>query len=309
MELKECRVEYLSYLKQKGYTVRTIESYQWLLDKFIEELTESGITRIEQITEEIIQNYISNRYYYINNKGKQNSIGSRNNELQAIKHFLKAMKELEITDLDLGKTIEYLKKPRGIIPQDILSKREIKKLLNMPDTKTALGYRDRVMLEILYGTGIRREELGNIRIKDIDIKEREIKIIRGKGRKDRVVPLTKSAKEYVGNYFENIRPKLIGKQKHDYLLISRNGRELKGRDIYDILKKYFKKLSKKKISCHSIRHTTATHLLQSGMPIRHVQELLGHESLDSTMIYLQLNIKDLQREYRKCHPMERQLKK
>ena len=305
MELKKCWKEYADYLKQKGYTKRTQENYLWLLNKFLEEMSNERIQTIGQVTEEKVQNYIGSRYYYINNKGKQNTIGSRNNEMKIIKHFFKVLKELEITDQDFGKAIEYLKKPKGVIPQDILNKREIKKLLNLPDTKDILGYRDRMMLEILYGTGIRREELGNIRIKDIDLNQGELKISKGKGQKDRIVPLTEAVIKYIDNYIEKIRPKIIKKQRHDYLLISRNGRQLKGQDIYDILKKYFQKMGKKKISCHSLRHTTATHLLQAGMPIRHVQELLGHKDLDSTMLYLQLDIKDLQREYRKCHPRER----
>ena len=87
MELKKCWKEYADYLKQKGYTKRTQENYLWLLNKFLEEMSHEGIQTIGQVTEEKVQNYIGSRYYYINNKGKQNTIGSRNNEMKIIKHF------------------------------------------------------------------------------------------------------------------------------------------------------------------------------------------------------------------------------
>jgi integrase/recombinase XerD len=267
------------------------------------------INDVTQITEEINRGYLKERFYYINQYGRQNSTGYRNKEIAVIKNFLKYLEDETIIDQNLSAKLYHYKMPSNNIPKDILTKRELLKLFAMPDIKTNLGYRDRIIMEILYATGMRRSELKNLKVQDINFKDKTIFIQQGKGLKDRVVPINDTALKFIENYINHVRPEILKQAKTaktDRLIVHpRTGKINSGNTINDILNPYFKKL-KKKITVHSFRHTFATHLLQNGMTLRHVQVLLGHTKLDTTIRYLQLHLKDLQREYKKYHPRERQ---
>ena len=182
----------------------------------------------------------------------------------------------------------------------------------MPDTQTLTGYRDRVILEILYSCGIRKSELENIKLTDVDCRGGYL-TVHGKNRKDRVVPLGKIACEMIQNYIMAIRPDLPkGKYKsHDteYLFINQRANKLHHDQIRLIVAKYKNKAGiKKNITPHSLRHTCATHMLKNGAHLRHLQEMLGHSSITTTQKYTRITIDDLKKTHAQCHPREKKAK-
>jgi site-specific recombinase XerD len=176
------------------------------------------------------------------------------------------------------------------------------------DLSTPHGYRDRVIFEILYATGIRRDELRNLKLYDVDTRKRELVVRCGKGAKDRVIPLAKKASEVIERYITDHRRKLLDPVKADegYLVLNSYGAKLSKDFSTDFLRRYVKKVKiKKKITTHSLRHTMATHLLQNKASIRAIQEILGHEQLSSTQVYTKVDVSDLRKVIDKAHPREK----
>ena len=174
-------------------------------------------------------------------------------------------------------------------------------MFEIPDNSPK-GQRDRLILEILYGTGVRVSELVNIKINDIDFNNNSIKV-RGKGNKDRYVFYGKYCKEAINNYIKNGRISLLNGQTCDYLLLNRFGKNISVVSIRKILNEIINKCSLDiKISPHVLRHTFATHLLNEGADIMHVKELLGHSSLSTTSIYTHVTNEKIKEVYYKTHP-------
>ncbi|GAF85683.1 unnamed protein product, partial [marine sediment metagenome] len=183
---------------------------------------------------------------------------------------------------------------------------EINQLIETPPQHTIFGIRDRAILELLYGTGMRVGELVDLNIHDIDLHEKTVRVF-GKGSKERILPLgnpsIKAIKEYLTN--RNLFRKNIDVNKNDLnaLLLNRFGGRLSTRSIRRIIIKYMKIAGlNKKISPHVLRHSFATHLLGGGADLRSVQELLGHESLSTTQIYTHITKERLKIIYKKSHP-------
>jgi integrase/recombinase XerD len=287
---------------------RTYHSYIWLLELFLKYLARRRITDIKAIQDEDIDRYLKERYYTINQKwGRQNSVRTRNSEIMVLKLFFRSLFEFEYLQRDLTKTVEYGKEPSLCLPKDILTVGELKKIFRQPDLTTPLGYRNRTLLELLYATGLRRAEVCHLQVTDIQWAQKMIFVKKGKFQKDRVVPVCETALEFLKQYVEDIRAELVkGLTKdHGAVFVSHTGRPIQAHNLNSVLAKELSKANlKKHVSLHSFRHTYCTHLIQAGMPLRHVQELMGHEDMNSTLVYLNLSIKDLQFEYRRAHPLE-----
>lgn len=162
------------------------------------------------------------------------------------------------------------------------------------------------ILEALYSTGIRTGELINLTLYDIDPQKGLLKINKGKGQKDRIVPIGKLACKYIKKYLRTARPKLQNSSKDQTLFLTQRGNRFERANFGKIIQKYAKLANLKKRICpHSFRHTCATQMLEEGADIRYIQELLGHQSLQTTQIYTRVTIKDLKRIHSKFHPREK----
>ena len=179
---------------------------------------------------------------------------------------------------------------------------EVEKLLSAPDDKTLLGARDRAILETLYSTGIRVSELVGINFSDIDETGQAI-VIRGKGRKERIVPLGTHAMSAVFHYISVLQTNNISIESDDPLFINKHSTRLSTRSVRRKVSKYLAQLGMDpSISPHTLRHSFATHLLDNGADLRSVQELLGHQSLSTTQIYTHLTTKRMRESYDQSHP-------
>lgn len=289
-----------------NYAVKTVKGNIFYLNRFLAWLKESGIGEITAVTRDVVRDYQTHLYEEINSRtGEPNSVTYQNRNILVVKSFFKFLSENDYLVGDPAKNIAYAKEPQRL-PRSILTQSEAKKVLHAPDTKTVLGYRDRTILEVLYSTGIRKEELLNILLTDVDYNDGLVRINCGKGKKDRVVPLGKIACRYLENYIKAVRPSLIRNPYNNHLFLSLRGNRLSKNMIWEIVKSYSGKAKiKKTISPHTFRHTCATLMLRNNANIRHIQELLGHASLDSTQVYASVSITDLKEVHARCHPRER----
>jgi len=189
-------------------------------------------------------------------------------------------------------------------PREVLSVQEVERLLDEPNLGTLDGYRDKTMLELLYATGMRVSELVNVPVKNVDMKMQYV-IVMGKGSKERMLPLGRTALHYLEHYLSVVRPQLLhGKpDAAAELFVTGWGGPMTRERFYEIIVAYGKSAGiSKRVTPHMLRHSFATHLLNNGTDLRIVQELLGHADISTTQIYTHLDVERLREVYDKTHP-------
>lgn len=288
--------EFLKYIIfEKNYSVNTSRNYEIDILEFSEYLNKEKINYLD-VDYNFIKGYLMELY---NRKLSRNSVARK---LSSLRSFYKYLYNNDLIKTNPFKYVSAPKKEKRL--PKYLGVLELEALFNTPDINTSLGQRDRLILELLYATGIRVSELVNIKVLDIDFYRNEIKIL-GKGNKERIVYFGEYCLEAISNFLNNGRKKLL--QKHnvtcDYLIINEHGKKITTRGVEKIIDNLVKKASiKKHFSPHMLRHSFATHLLNEGCDILTVQKLLGHESLESTAIYTHVSNERLRQVYLKCHP-------
>jgi len=196
------------------------------------------------------------------------------------------------------------------LPRAVLNQAHARRLIANPDTLTPRGKRDRALLELLYGTAIRVGECERLDLKDLDLARAQLMIRTGKGRKDRVVPVVGRAAAALDAYLKDGRPELVKDPREPALFITTWGTRLNTKRIQDLVRTNAKAAGIDiRVTPHTLRHGCATHLLQGGADVRHVQKLLGHSSVQATAVYTHVDTKDLARVMAKAHPRERAWRK
>ena len=285
-------IEYLNF--EKKYSDYTISSYEKDLDDYIKYLNDKKLKYDKLEYKDVVD-------YIIYLKGKKLEATSVNRHLSSIRSFYKYLIDNKITSSNPFKLVRGPKKEKKL--PNYLQYDEFVDLINTCD-ETPLGIRNRMILELLFATGVRVSELVSIKLTDIDFKDRSIKIT-GKGKKDRIVYFNKVCQEVMSNYVINARQELLKGKRNDYLIINHLGNKITSRGVQDIIEKILVKSSiKHKISPHTLRHTFATLLLKEGMDIREVQELLGHERLETTSIYTHVTNEELRKAYLNALPRD-----
>ncbi len=255
---------------------------------------------------------------YVTRKGKplqQNTIIPR---LYNIQNWFEWMKKKghvfanHTAEVQLPKIIKIL--PKGVLRPD-----EIRAVMAQPDLKTPLGYRDRTMMEVLYATGVRAAELLALKVPDVDLKRKMLRVRHGKGGKDRFAPLSTPCCRFLDRYFSEIRPELVqGLRPYGNNWIKKEGTagDTVFASVYggpfstgwlgQLMERYIRKagVTRPISPVHGFRHSVATHLIENGMDVRYVQVLLGHNSINSTQIYTHIERGTLQRKLKDCHPRE-----
>jgi len=286
----------------------TIQGYRCAIRKFWTFVQSIGIEKIEEITRETVRDYQVYLAEGKNEKGKLYRVTAQNNLLKGVIYLFRYICDNDYLVKDPTRGIKFAREPKTL-PRNILSQVEVKNILEQPDIHLPIGYRNRAILELLYSTGIRASELRFIDLNDINRHDSVLLIRQGKGKKDRYVPIGRSAHQFIEGYVDHIRPGLLKGKANDALFITKDGNRIGNTALDKLIRKYARLAGiKKVVSCHTWRHTCATHLVNNGMDIRHVQALLGHSSLDSTQIYTRVAIKDLKRVIKKHHPREKQIR-
>lgn len=289
-ELQEYR-DYLQY--QKNYSEYTVENYCSDIVQYLDYLTSEGINfkNIE---------YSDLRFYlmYLKEEKKENN-SSIDRKLSALRGFYKFLATEKITDNNAFSLVTGLKKEKKL-PR-YFEYNELEELFKVPDLRTALGQRDRLILEMLYATGLRVGELVSVKVSDIDLGSRVILVL-GKGNKERRVTYGDYCEEALKLYLSDGYLKL-NKTGSSYLFLNNNGDVITERGIRYVLDQIIKKTSlSKSISPHVLRHSFATHLLNEGCDLLTVQRLLGHESISATQIYTHVTTDRLKEVYYNSFP-------
>mgnify|MGYP001563527809 CR=1 FL=1 len=190
------------------------------------------------------------------------------------------------------------------LPINVITERDIQDLMRTPDIDTILGFRDRTILELFYSTGIRRAECFNLKVNDVDYKGGYLRVNLGKGQKDRVIPIGKTACFYLKEYLLRIRPAF--KTENKSLFLTNDGQSLSKQSIEVIVKKYAKRAGiLKQVTPHTLRRSFATHMLKNGAHPMYIQKILGHQSLDVLNKYIEIAGVDLKATHHKTHPREK----
>lgn len=284
-------IEYLKY--QRNYSDFTCSNYKKDLNEYNSFILNNKIN-YKNMDYNDAKEYV----IYLNKKNDAKSTISR--KLSSLRTFYKYLVLNNKVKSNPFLLVSSPKKEKRI--PKFINYNNMEEILNVPNIKTKEGQRERVILEVLYASGVRVSELVNIKLKDIDFSNKNI-LIFGKGSKERLVSFGDYALEYINLYLKEGRNLLLDGVKSDYLIVGKKSEKLTTRRVEQIIDDIIKRTSiKLNITPHMFRHTFATHLLDNGCDLLVVQELLGHASLSSTEIYTHVSNEHLREVYLKCHP-------
>lgn len=293
--------KYIAHLKVRNLSDATIVKFHTMFNHFSPFLESQSIREVTDIKTQHIEKFIIYLKNYRKRNGKPISDIYRRTNTSLLRLWLSFLESNDMIFANPMRNIplERVERP---FPKDILSVEEMKLLLKQPNARYPIGLRDRTILELFYGSGLRSAELCGLKLTDIDL-EGSYLFIKGKGSKDRVVPITKAAKRCLKLYLSKVRPLYCNNQNNESVFFTVGRLKLSPATFRTALHNYVMKSGiKKKVSTHTLRHTCATHLIANGASVRYVQELLGHASLDTTQIYSRVMPVDLRNVYRKTHP-------
>lgn len=289
-------IEYLDL--EKKYAANTLTFYQKDLKEFqVFMANEFDLEDLSQVHYGLIRSWIVS----LVDKGLNNK--SINRKLSSLKSFYKFLLKTAVIDENPMAKHKALKTEKNV--HSVFSEKEINKAIETIDSSDFEGVRDRAIIELFYTTGIRRSELINVQLVDIDFYKETVKVT-GKRNKERIIPLLPSTIDVLKTYLE-VRTKWLQRPEESTLFITKKGVKINQTLVYRIINTYFSRVSTKdKKSPHILRHSFATHLLTNGADLNAIKELLGHSSLASTQVYTQNSIAHLKKVYAQTHPRNKE---
>ena len=293
--MKELINEFLNYLSlERGLSDNTISAYRRDLNKYVDYLKQRHIDAIENTTRNEISSFLTTQK---DNKLSANTI-SRN--LVAIKVFYRYLLRERYIKNDPSSVLESPKLWRRL--PEVLDVKEVERILNRLDTSSWQGLRDRACLELMYATGMRVTETVGLNLSDLNLDVGFVRC-RGKGGRERIVPLGREASKWVKRYLKSVRPKLSKLNSEPFLFLSRGGKGVSRQTVWKIITGCAVRAKiKKSVSPHTLRHSFATHLLQRGADLRVIQEMLGHAAISTTQTYTHIDKARLKAIHHKYHP-------
>jgi integrase/recombinase XerD len=288
--------DFLHYLVvERGLAQNTISSYARDLKKYKQFLQE--VEKLQSF-EEVTRIYIISFLKHLKELGHSSRTIARH--IASIRSFHQFLLRDKAVSHDPSVHVET-PQPERTLPK-VLSMSEVEQLLEAPQQQTAYGLRDKAMIEVLYATGIRVSELINLNLGDIHLTMGFLRCI-GKGNKERIIPIGRTATSSLELFIDKGRGELIGKKKTDALFLNHHGNRLSRQGFWKILKRLTQEAGiKKELTPHTLRHSFATHLLENGADLRAVQEMLGHADISTTQIYTHVTKARLKDVYKTFHP-------
>lgn len=294
--------QWLARLQSRAYSPRTVAARTWALRSFLTWAEPRGLLRPAEVNKAVLEAFQRGLWAYRKDDGQPLAVATQRSHLGAVQAFFAWACRENLLPANPAADLELPRKPPRSLPR-ALSPGEVEQILAVPDTADPLGVRDRAILETLYGTGLRRLELVNLDVGDVDRARGVVLVRRGKGGKDRLAPLGAQALAWVQRYLETCRPLLEVSASERALFLSGYGGRLNPNYLGNWVRKTIDAAQLGKTgSCHLFRHACATHLLENGADLRMIQELLGHARLDTTQIYTAVSITQLREVHARCHP-------
>lgn len=303
---------YLEALRVKNYSERTVENRDVYLRFFIDWCAERGIVRPHEVTKPMLERYQRHLFHMRQSSGKDRgkplSFRAQHSRLVPVRMYFKWLTRQNVLLWNPASELELPRLERRL-PRYVLTADEAEEVMKQPEVSEPLGVRDRAILEVLYSTGIRRMEVLNLSVFDLDEERGTLMVRQGKGKKDRMVPIGQRASAWVRRYLDDVRPSLVVPPDVGVLFLTSLGDEFSPHRMSQLVREYVACADTgKKGACHLFRHTMATLMLENGADIRHIQEMLGHAELSTTQIYTQVSIRRLKAIHAITHPASRELR-
>lgn len=296
--------QYLQNLAVRNYTADTIEGRKDALKVFLLWANDRDLTAPAAITKPILESYQRHLWRWRKTNGKPLGISTQRSRLGTVKDFFAYLVKSNHIPANPASELE-MPRPEKRLPKEPLGLHQIESVIAVPDTTDPLGIRDRAMLELFYSAGLRRSELAKLTLHDLNRDRQTLQIRQGKHHKDRVVPVGNRALKWLERYLEESRPRLALDAQQPALFLTSYGEPFNPDVLSRMVTQFIKKAEiDRPGSCHLLRHTCATHMLEGGADIRFIQQLLGHEKLETTAIYTQVSIEQLKAVHSKTHPAE-----
>jgi integrase/recombinase XerD len=305
-----CAEQWLEALRARNYSESTLEGRFFSLKFFLSWAAERDLTRAGEITRPILEAYqrwlsrheLPSRKKASTATPRRLSWNTQRERIGCLRDWFRWLTRQNVILHNPASELE-LPRPEKRLPVAALSRTEVEGLLAVPDVSDPLGLRDRAMLEILYATGLRRTELCRLECPDVNAARGTVTVRQGKGNKDRVVPLGPRAAAWAERYAREVRPRLLLDARTAALFLTGYGGPFNPDVFSRMVSGWMEKAGlAKRGSCHLLRHTCATHMLEGGADIRFIQQQLGHEKLETTAIYTEVTIRQLLEVHARCHP-------
>jgi integrase/recombinase XerD len=300
--LRAWLAKWLKWMLVRRYSARTVDTTRRHVEQFAIWCDTRGLTRPEQITKPILERYQRFLFHYRKKDGRPLSYSSQAGKLIAVRGMFRWLAKSNAilwnpaSDLDLPR-------PEFRLPKHVLTPSEIEKVIATPDVRDPLGLRDRAIVETLYATAMRRSELTALSVYGVDTERQTVRIRRGKGDKERIVPIGERALAWIAKYMDVVRLDLVVSVTDQTLFLTRLGDPFTPDALTDRVRKIVRDSGiEKGGACHMFRHTSATAMLEGGADIRFVQAFLGHSKLETTEIYTHVAITKLKEVYAATHP-------
>ena len=296
------RDAYLDQLRARNYAEGTLEGRRDALKVFLAWASERDLKHAAHITRPILEAYQRALWRCTKANGQRLGWSTQRTRLGVLKDFFRWLTKQNVILHNPASELE-LPRMEKRLPTAALTLTQVEALLAVPNVADPLGVRDRAMLELFYSTGIRRTELCRLELSDVNTERRTVHVRQGKGKKDRVVPVGARAVAWLERYLKEVRPRLCLDTRTPSLFLTGYGEAFNPDVVSRMVSAWLKQAElKRKGCCHVLRHSCATHMLENGADIRFIQQLLGHEKLDTTAIYTEVSIKQLQEVHARCHP-------
>ena len=300
-ELRQHMAQHLRWLQVHNFSPATIKCRESDLLLFALWCDERNVVRPADVTRPMLERYQRHLFLYRKSDGKPLSFTSQSHRLLSLKVFFRWLVKHDFLLSNPASELE-LPRPSRRLPH-ILSPQELANILNGCVLSRPDGVRDRAMVEVLWATGIRRMELAGLTLSSIDAERGTLMVRRGKGRKDRLVPIARRAIDWVEKYLADARPALLVPPDPGALFLTNGGEPFTVEHLSVLIRKRLDGAGVTKPgACHLFRHSMATAMLEGGADVRFIQQLLGHTNLNSTTLYTQVSIRKLLEVYAETHP-------
>src|SRR5919108_2157667 len=296
---------YLDHLAvERGLSEHTLTAYRRDLRRYVTFLSKRDLVRPDAVREANVRSFVASLSASTHGaEGRPYRATSVARSLSAVRSFHRFLVREGVADRDPAAGVTQPRLPRSL-PHPITVE-EVRRLLDAPDPADPVGVRDRAILELLYGAGLRISELTGLDVDDVDLEEGSVRVL-GKGGKERGVPLGSFAREAIGAYLTRGRPALASATTRGAMFLNARGRRLSRQSCARLLGRYVRLAGiGRRVTLHTLRHSFATHLLEGGADVRVVQELLGHASVATTQIYTLVTTRHLREVYESAHPRAR----
>jgi integrase/recombinase XerD len=295
-------LRYLRDLAIRNYSHHTIRGSRVCLRLFLVWCEDRGLVDPAEVTLSVLRRYQSHVFHHVKADGRRLSSIAQSDRVGAVRRFFAWMEDQGHLPSNPAVKL-HLPRVEKHLPRSVLTAEEAEEVLAQPDLETAQGLRDRALLETLYATGMRRQEVEAMRVEDLDFAAGVVFVRQGKGRKDRMIPLSERAAAWLTRYLEEVRPRVLRGQDPGFVFLGRWGRPLSASQIAKIVQTCAQSADLgKEATCHTFRHTLATLMLEGGADIRYVQQMLGHATIATTEIYTHVAIRKLKEVHAATHP-------